>query len=77
MKENAMSMKEAQEKLVQNMDAWQKIEDAAVETTGAIADQTDNPVIKLVMEIIQRDSQMHHRVQQLGVGQATTARSRT
>ena len=27
-------------------------------------EKTDNPVIQLVMEIIQRDSQMHHRVQQ-------------
>ena len=29
-----------------------------------IADRTRNPVLRLVMEIIRRDSAMHHRVQQ-------------
>lgn len=59
------STKEIQDKLVANMKRWQKIENAAVAQTGAIMDKTDNTVIKLIMEIIQRDSQMHHRVQQL------------
>jgi ferritin-like protein len=27
-------------------------------------EKTDNPVVRLVMEIIQRDSQMHHRIQE-------------
>jgi len=30
-----------------------------------VMEKTDNPIIRLVMEIIQRDSQMHHRVQEL------------
>ena len=59
------STKDIQDKLVDNMKKWQKIENAAVAQTGAIMDKTDNAVIKIVMEIIQRDSQMHHRVQQL------------
>jgi hypothetical protein len=59
------STKEIQDKLVDNMKRWQKIENAAVAQTGAIMDKSDNAVIKLIMEIIQRDSQMHHRVQQL------------
>ena len=58
-----MSTKEVQEALVANMKRWQEIEDASVSSTGKIIDQTENPVIKTVMEIIQRDSQMHHRVQ--------------
>jgi hypothetical protein len=60
-----MSTKEAQEKIVQNMRTWQKIENASVASTGAVIEKTENPVVRLVMEIIQRDSQMHHRVQEL------------
>jgi hypothetical protein len=59
------STKELQEKILNNMKKWQKIENAAVNQTGAIMDKSDNRIVKLVMEIIQRDSQMHHRVQQL------------
>jgi hypothetical protein len=59
-----MSTKEVQEQLVNSMKHWQKIEDRSVESTGQVIAKTDNPLIRLVMEIIQRDSQMHHRVQQ-------------
>lgn len=60
-----MSTKEAQEKIVSNMKKWMKIEDAAVASTGRIIEETENPIVRLIMEIIQRDSQMHHRVQEL------------
>ena len=60
-----MSTKEVQEKIVENMNRWQKIENATIAATGNIIDKTDNPIIRLVMEIIQRDSQMHHRIQEL------------
>jgi len=60
-----MSTKEAQEAIVKNMRKWQKIENASVASTGKIMEKTDNPIVRLVMEIIQRDSQMHHRIQEL------------
>ena len=60
-----MSMKEAQELIVKNMRKWQKIENAGVASTGKIIDRTDNPIVRLVMEIILRDSQMHYRVQEM------------
>jgi hypothetical protein len=60
-----MTIKEIQEKIVENMRRWQKIENATVSATGNIIEITDNPIIRLVMEIIQRDSQMHHRIQEL------------
>ena len=60
----AGSMKEVQEQLVGSMRKWQKIEDASVASTGRVMEETENPIIRLVMEIIQRDSQMHHRVQE-------------
>ena len=60
-----MSTKEAQEKLIDNMERWMKVEDLAVKTTGEIAEKSPNPLIKHVMTIIKRDSEMHHRTQQL------------
>ena len=59
-----MSTKEVQEQLVNSMKHWQGIENRSVESTAAVIAKTDNPLIRLVMEIIQRDSQLHHRVQQ-------------
>jgi hypothetical protein len=59
-----MSTRELQEKIVTNMRKWQKIENAAVATTGKIIEDTDNPMVRMIMEIIQRDSQFHYRVQE-------------
>jgi hypothetical protein len=60
-----MTTKEVQEKIVDNMRRWQKIENASVASTGAVMEKTDNTIVRLVMEIIQRDSQMHYRIQEL------------
>ncbi len=59
-----MSIKDVQSGLVSNMRKWQKIEDASVSSTGQMIEKTENPLLRLVMEIIQRDSQMHYRVQE-------------
>ncbi len=59
-----MSTKELQEQIVSNMRRWQKIENASVASTGQIIEKTNNPVVRMVMEIIQRDSQFHYRVQE-------------
>ncbi len=59
-----MTTKELQQEIISNMRRWQKIENAAAASTGQIMERTDNPVIRLLMEIIQRDSQMHYRVQE-------------
>jgi len=56
-------MKSVQAGLVANMTAWRKIENASVVSTGRVMEKTDNPIVRLVMEIIQRDSQMHYQVQ--------------
>jgi hypothetical protein len=60
-----MSTKEIQDQIVQNMRDWQKIENASVNSTGKVIEKSDNPIIRIIMEIIQRDSQMHHRIQEL------------
>jgi len=66
-----MKAKEIQEALVGTMERWQKIEDASVASTGQVAEKTDNPLVQIVMEIVQRDSEMHHRVQQFIVASLT------
>lgn len=60
-----MSTKEVQEQIIANMRSWQKVENASVASTGNVIEMTENPIIRLIMEIIQRDSQMHYRVQEL------------
>ena len=63
-----MSTKELQEKLVNIFKKWQKVENASVSSTGKVIEKTDNEVIRLVMELIQRDSQFHYRVQEFMLG---------
>ncbi len=67
-----MSTKEAQDKIVDNMQRWMKIENASVASTGNVIEKTENPIVRLVMEIIQRDSQLHYRVQELIADSLTT-----
>lgn len=67
-----MSTKEIQEKIVDNMQRWQRIENASVASTGKVMETTKNPIVSIVMEIIQRDSQMHHRVQGMIAESLTT-----
>jgi hypothetical protein len=59
-----MTVKDLQQEIADNMKRWQKIEDASIASTGRIIEKTDNPIIRLTMEIIQRDSQMHYLVQE-------------
>ncbi len=60
-----MKTKELQEKIISNMKQWQRVEDASVASTGRAIEKSRNPLIRMVMEIIQRDSLMHYRVQQM------------
>ncbi len=59
-----MRTKEKREALVEILASWQRIENRSIAQCADIADRTRNPVLRLVMEIIRRDSAMHHRVQQ-------------
>ena len=60
-----MSTKELQEELVTEMRRWQKIEDKAASVTASLIANTTNPLLRLILEIIHRDSMMHYRVQAL------------
>jgi hypothetical protein len=59
-----MTTKEIQKDILDNVRKWQKVENASVASTGNIIERTENPVVRMIMEIIQRDSQMHYRVQE-------------
>lgn len=61
----ALKTKELQENLVSTMRQWQAVERKSIASTGAVIGKTESPLIQLVMEIIQNDSQLHHRVQQM------------
>ncbi|MBN1653506.1 MAG: hypothetical protein JXA30_06990 [Deltaproteobacteria bacterium] len=60
-----MRTKEKQQALVEQLRTWQKLENAAITQTSKIMEETDHPLIRAVAEIIQRDSHMHYRIQQL------------
>lgn len=64
-KKATRSRKKVQQDLVANMKAWRKVEIASIASTGRVMEETENPIVRLVMEIIQRDSHMHYRVQGL------------
>jgi hypothetical protein len=57
------NVKHLQGEIVDAMKKWQKVEDASLASTGRIIEKTTNPIIRLTMEIIQRDSQMHYNVE--------------
>lgn len=56
---------EAPQDLADILRTWQHLETASVESTSKVIEKSDNPLIKIVMEIIRRDSQTHYRVQQV------------
>ncbi len=56
-------VKDLQGEIIDAMKKWQKMEDASLASTGCIIEKTGNPIVRLSMEIIQRDSQMHHAVE--------------
>ena len=60
-----MSTRELQQQLIERLREWQKLEKAQITLTGEVMETSSNPVVTLVMDVIQRDSEMHHRVQQL------------
>ena len=51
---------------------WQGIERESMNVTAGIMEDTQNPLIRILMEIIRHDSLMHHRVQQFLIDSVTT-----
>jgi hypothetical protein len=59
-----LSTKEVQQELVKSMKDWRELENATVAITARAMEKTQNSIIRLIMEVIQSDSQMHYRVQE-------------
>ena len=59
-----MSTKQSQERLLELLKRWQQVENKSTTQCAEIAEKSSSPVIRLVMDVIRRDSAMHHRVQQ-------------
>jgi len=64
MTDDKKTKKEALETLAARLRKWQGIEDGSVALTAQVLAKTKNPLIRLIMEIIQQDSVMHRKVQQ-------------
>ncbi len=63
--------KEMQENLIEVLKRWQKIENGSMSSTSKVLEKTDHPVLRMVLEIIQRDSQLHYNLQQLIIDSMT------
>lgn len=59
------------EEMIEALRRWQGIERKSMEQTAEIMENTDNSVIRMMMEIIRQDSMMHHRVQQFIIDSLT------
>jgi len=60
------------DEMVELLREWQGLERQAAITTAEIFERTENPLIRIIMEIIRHDSLMHHRVQQFLIDSLTT-----
>ncbi len=58
-----MLTKKLQDELIGEMIEWQKMEHEAITQAGRVISKTQNPVIRMIMEIIRKDSQMHQHLQ--------------
>ncbi len=57
---------------IETLRHWQALERKAIETMAELMEQTDNPLIRQILEIIRNDSVQHHRVQQFLIDSLTT-----
>ncbi len=60
-----VSHKVLEANLIKTIKERQGVEDESIKVSRAVQARTDNPLVRLVMEIIAHDSAMHRRVQQL------------
>jgi hypothetical protein len=57
--------------MVKVLRQWQRIERQAMEDMNQIIEESKNPLVRMIMEIIRHDSLMHHRVQQFMIDSLT------
>jgi hypothetical protein len=59
------------QEMLKALHTWQGIERQSMSDTAEIMEKTQNPLIRIIMEIIRHDSLMHHRVQQFLIDSLT------
>jgi hypothetical protein len=59
------------QEMLNALHTWQGIERQSMSDTAEIMEKTQNPLIRIIMEIIRHDSLMHHRVQQFLIDSLT------
>jgi hypothetical protein len=60
-----------EEKLVQHFKDWQKLENETLGLAEDLQKKSDNPFIRVIMEIIKRDSEKHKIMQQFVIDTLT------
>ena len=63
-KEGRQLKEGVRQRIVSNMRNFQKIENDAVLSAGMMLTKTDNRVMRLILDIVLRDSQMHYWIQE-------------
>ncbi len=58
------SGKEMDEKLVKTLKSWLVVEDDSIKMAKSVSSKTENPFVKMIMDIIAHDSALHKKVQQ-------------
>ena len=59
------------DEMVKVLRTWQGLERQAMYDTAEILETAQNPLVRILMEIIRHDSLMHHRVQQFLIDSVT------
>ncbi len=62
---------ETSEEFLSGMREWQALEDRAISSARSMIAKTDNPLIKMTMELIAHDSEKHRLVQQMIIDSLT------
>lgn len=68
---NQTATKTTEAKLVQLMKDWHKLEDQTIAFSEDLENKSDNPFVKVIMEIIKHDSQKHKIMQQFVIDALT------
>jgi len=63
--------KKTEAKLVQLMKDWRKLEDQTIKYSEDLEKKSDNPFVKVIMEVIKLDSQKHKIMQQFVIDALT------
>jgi len=59
------TQKEQQEELVAMLKRWQKLEEEGIKLLTELQSETENRILREILEIIKQDSGQHRRIQQL------------